>query len=50
MTRRPPPVKGLIVFTATDWSVTFFVTPDGLAPQRAAAEGGTYTLRARSLS
>ncbi len=38
------PVKGSIIFTATDWSVTFFVTPDGQAPQRAAAEGGTYTL------
>jgi len=38
------PVKGMIFFTATDWSVTFFVTPDGQAPQRAAAEGGTYTL------
>ena len=37
-------VKGLIVFTATEWSVTFFVTPDGQAPQRASAEGGTYTL------
>jgi hypothetical protein len=38
------PVKGMIFFTAADWSVTFFVTPDGQAPQRAAAEGGTYTL------
>ncbi len=38
------PVKGSIIFTATDWSVTFFVMPDGQPPQRAAAEGGTYTL------
>ena len=38
------PVQGMIFFTATDWSVTFLVTPDGQAPQRAAAEGGTYTL------
>jgi hypothetical protein len=37
-------VTGLIVFTATEWGVTFFVTPDGQAPQRASAEGGTYTL------
>lgn len=37
-------VQGLIVFTATDWSVTFFVTPDAKTPQRASAEGGTYTL------
>ena len=37
-------VKGMIVFTASDWNVTFFVTPDGQAPQRASAEGGTYTL------
>ncbi len=28
-------VKGLIIFTASDWSVTFFFTPDGQAPQRA---------------
>lgn len=35
-------VQGLIVFTATDWNVTFFVTPVGQAPQRASAEGGTY--------
>ena len=34
-------VTGLIVFTASDWSVTFFFTPDGQAPQRAVAEGGT---------
>jgi hypothetical protein len=25
-------VKGLIVFTATEWGVTFFVTPEGQAP------------------
>ncbi len=37
-------VRGSIIFTATDWSVTFFVTPEGGAPVRAAAEGGTYTL------
>ena len=43
-------VKGLIVFTATEWSVTFFVTPDGQAPQRASAEGGTYTLDATKLA
>ncbi len=43
------PVKGLIVFTATDWSVTFMVTPDGQPPQRAAAEGGTYTLDGTTL-
>ena len=38
------PVQGLIIFTATDWGVTFFVTPEGQALQRASAEGGTYTL------
>ncbi len=44
------PVKGSIVFTATEWSVTFFVVPDaGGTPQRAAAEGGTYTLDGTSL-
>lgn len=37
-------VQGLIVFTASDWSVTFFVTPEGQPPQRASAEGGTYEL------
>jgi len=37
-------VKGMIVFTASDWNMTFFVTPGGQAPQRAVAEGGTYTL------
>ena len=42
-------VKGLIVFTATEWSVTFFVTPDGHTPQRASAEGGTYTLDGTNL-
>lgn len=42
-------VQGLIVFTASDWSVTFFVTPEGQAPQRASAEGGTYTLEGRTL-
>lgn len=42
-------LKGQIVFTATDWSVTFFVIPAGQAPQRAAAEGGTYTLDGTSL-
>ncbi len=44
------PVKGMIVFTASEWSVTFFVTPDGKAPQRAAAEGGTYTLDCTTLA
>jgi hypothetical protein len=42
-------VQGLITFTATDWSVTFFVTPEGQAPQRASAEGGTYTLDGQKL-
>jgi len=43
-------VKGLIVFTATDWAVTFFVTPDGGEPVRASAEGGTYTLDGANLA
>lgn len=43
-------VKGLIVFTANEWSVTFFFTPDGQAPQRAVAEGGTYTLDGSTLA
>jgi hypothetical protein len=38
------PVTGLIFFSASDWGVTFFVTPPGQAPQRASAEGGSYTL------
>jgi len=42
-------VQGLIVFTASEWSVTFFVTPEGQAPQRASAEGGTYTRNGTSL-
>lgn len=43
------PVQGLIFFTATDWGVTFFVTPEEQAPQRASAEGGTYTLDGANL-
>lgn len=43
------PLKGLIVFTATDWSVTFFVTANGQRPQRASAEGGTYTREGTAL-
>ena len=43
-------IKGLIVFTASEWSVTFFFTPDGQAPQRAVAEGGTYTLDGSTLA
>ncbi|MGQ0735962.1 MAG: hypothetical protein ACT4QD_20190 [Acidobacteriota bacterium] len=43
-------VTGLIVFTATDWGVTFFVTPEGKAPVRASSEGGTYTLEGTSLA
>lgn len=42
-------VQGLIVFTDGDWSVTFFVTPDGRTPRRASAEGGTYTLEGTRL-
>ncbi len=37
-------VEGLIVFTDSDWSVLFFVVPEGGEPQRGSAEGGTYTL------
>lgn len=43
-------VKGLIVFTASDWSVTLFFTPEGSAPHRAVAEGGTYTLDGSAMS
>lgn len=43
-------MKGLIVFTASDWSVTFFVVPDGGTPVRAAAEGGTFTLDGTTLA
>jgi len=42
-------VQGLIVFTASDWSVTFFVTPEGQPPRRASAEGGTYRLDGQKL-
>jgi hypothetical protein len=42
-------LKGQIVFTASDWSVTFLITPEGQAPQRASAEGGTYTLEGTNL-
>lgn len=37
-------VDGLIVFTDSDWSVLFFVVPEGGEPERGSAEGGTYTL------
>lgn len=43
-------LKGQIVFTASDWSVTFLITPEGQAPQRASAEGGTYTLDGAKLN
>ena len=42
-------VQGRIFFTATEWGVTFFVTLEGQAPQRASAEGGTYTLNGDKL-
>ena len=50
MTGERHPVKGMIVFTASEWNLTVFVTPDGKAPQRAAAEGGTYTLDGTTLA
>lgn len=37
-------VSGLIVFTASEWTLTLFYTSDGEEPQRAVAEGGTYTI------
>lgn len=42
-------LKGQIVFTASDWSVTFLIAPEGQTPQRASAEGGTYTLEGTKL-
>lgn len=43
------PVRGLIFFTDKDWTVLFFVTPDGQPPQRGSGEGGTYTLAGNRL-
>ena len=43
-------VKGLIFFTAQDWTVLFFVTPEGQGVQRGSGEGGTYTLTGDSLT
>lgn len=42
-------VQGLIFFTAKDWTVLFFVTPDGQA-QRGSGEGGTYVLNGEALT
>jgi len=38
------PVEGLITFTATDWTVVYFVMPEGAGAQRGEGGGGTYTL------
>ena len=38
------PVEGLIVFTASDWTVVYFVVPEGLGVQRGEGGGGTYTV------
>ena len=37
-------VDGLIFFTATDWTVLFFVLDSDGAARRGSAEGGTYSL------
>ena len=42
-------VQGLIFFTAKDWTVLFFVTPDGQV-QRGSGEGGTYVLNGDALT
>ena len=37
-------VEGLMIFSESEWSVTYFVTDDDGQPQRGAGEGGPYTL------
>lgn len=37
-------VEGLMIFSESEWSVTYFVTDDDGKPQRGAGEGGPYTL------
>ena len=43
------PLDGLIVFTASDWSVLFFVLDAWGRPRRGSGEGGSYTLDANRL-
>ncbi len=43
------PVDGLITFTASDWSVLFFVLDARGQPGRGSGEGGTYTLEGNRL-
>ena len=42
-------VEGTIFFTASDWTVLFFVVDSDGEPRRASAEGGTYTLAGKEL-
>jgi hypothetical protein len=37
-------VEGIMVFSDSEWSVTYFVKDDEGKPQRGAGEGGPYTL------
>jgi hypothetical protein len=37
-------VEGLMLFSEHDWAVVYFVDDERGTPQRAAGEGGTYTL------
>ena len=37
-------VEGLMIFSESEWSVTYFVNDDEGKPQRGAGEGGPYTL------
>jgi hypothetical protein len=37
-------VEGLMIFSESEWSVTYFVKDDDGKPQRGAGEGGPYTL------
>ncbi len=42
-------VRGRIFFTASDWTVLFFVLDADGKPKRGSAEGGTYTLSGNRL-
>lgn len=43
-------VTGQIFFTASDWTVLFFVLDEDGTPQRGSGEGGTYSLEGDSLT
>lgn len=44
------PLDGLIFFTATDWTVLYFVLDGRGKPARGSGEGGTYTVTGNRLT